>query len=156
VRRPVPDSAPQGGWPSLKGGLHYIKLHGSATWKTASGRRDFVVGGGKTGLIDRSPLLSWYRDIFRAVCLDGGVKLIVIGYGFQDDHINDVLIEGVTSHHLTLYVVGHGSHKDFHGKFDRRLLEGLRGYVNTPLAEILGDGSGDTPAMTEIRQFLDG
>jgi len=153
-RRPVPDSAPPGGWPSLKGGLHYIKLHGSASWKTAAGRHDFVIGGGKTGLIDRSPLLSWYRDIFRAVCLDGGVRLLVIGYGFRDDHINEILIQGVTFHRLTLYVLGHGSNAEFRKRIDPRLLPGLRGYVNTPVADILGDGSGDTPGMSEIRQFL--
>jgi hypothetical protein len=151
--RPVPGHEPPEGWPSLTGGLHYIKLHGSAAWKTATGNYEFVIGGGKSRLIDRSPLLSWYREIFRAVTSDGDVRMLIVGYGFRDEHINDVLAEGIAAHGLTLYVVGSGT-SGFRSHLDARLLPGLRGYVGTPLTNIIGDGPPDTPAMVQIRRFL--
>ena len=152
--RPVPGSEPVGGWPALPGKLNYIKLHGSALWKTATGNGELVIGGDKTDLIDQSPLLSWYRDIFRAVCHDGAVRMLIVGYGFHDEHINNLLAEGVADHHLALYVVGHDSNSSFRESLDPRLLSGLRGYTNTPLREIVGNDTTDTVAMRSIKEFL--
>ena len=151
---PVPAREPSEGWPPLPGQLNYVKLHGSALWKTAAGNHELVIGGDKTALIDGSPLLSWYRDIFRAVCLDGCVRILIVGYGFRDEHINDVLDEGVASHHLALYVVGHESNRSFRELLDQRLLTGVRGYTSTSLPEIVGDGTTDTVAMRSIKEFL--
>lgn len=152
--RTVPGSEPVRGWPALRGGLHYVKLHGSSTWRTAAGNTELVIGGDKTALIDRSPLLSWYRDIFRAVCHYGCVRMLIIGYGFRDEHINDILAEGVASRHLNLYVVGNESNSSFREHLDPRLLSGLRGYTTTPLSEIVGAGTTDTVAMRSIEEFL--
>jgi hypothetical protein len=151
---PVPGAVPQKGWPPLVGRLNYIKLHGSSTWRTEAGTPELVIGGDKTSLIGRSPLLSWYRDIFRAVCFDGSVRMVIVGYGFRDPHINHILAQGIVSHGLCLYVVGHESNSTFRKDVDHRLLSGLRGYTTTPLAEIIGDSPTDTVAMRSIKEFL--
>lgn len=151
---PVPGSVPVAGWPRLVGRLNYVKLHGSSTWRTQSGSSELVIGGDKTTLIDRSPLLSWYRDIFRGVCFDGAVRMVVIGYGFRDQHINDILAEGIAKHGLCIYVVGRGSSSSFQSTIDQRLLPGLRGYATTSLSEIIGNGTRDTMPMRAIKEFL--
>jgi hypothetical protein len=79
---------------------------------------------------------------------------LIVGYGFRDEHINDVLAEGVASHHLALYVVGHESNSSFREHLDPRLLPGVRGYTTTPLSEIVGGGTTDTVAMRSIKEFL--
>jgi hypothetical protein len=41
------------------------------------------------------PLLSCYSDIFKAVLYAGDVRLMIVGYGFGDKHINAVIAEAV-------------------------------------------------------------
>ena len=55
---------------------------------------------------------------------------------------------------MKMCVVGNSSNSDFRRRLDQRLVPGLDGYVNTPHADIIGEGVGDTPAMVPIKQFL--
>ena len=71
----------------------YLKLHGSSNWFDADGRRMLVVGGGKAAAIGASPLLAWYANTFRGLLHRPGARLMVIGYGFADEHINQVIQE---------------------------------------------------------------
>jgi len=66
----------------------YFKLHGSSNWVLPD-RSDLmlIIGGNKATSIDSSPLLSWYRQEFRRM-LDGA-RVVIIGYSFQDGHINE-------------------------------------------------------------------
>jgi hypothetical protein len=97
----VPTAVPEGGFP-LSGHLNYIKLHGSVDWPGDGG---MVVGGGKTELIAAHPLLSWYMKVFREVCARQDLRLMVIGYGFGDEHINNAIADGVRKNGLRFYVV---------------------------------------------------
>ncbi len=89
----------------LKNGFGYVKLHGSYGWKSSDGSNRMVVGKNKTGIIESEPLLKAYFDIFKETIQSGDKKLMIIGYGFGDKHINDVLIDGVKNHNLGLYII---------------------------------------------------
>ncbi|MCP1845798.1 hypothetical protein ACVIHI_008738 [Bradyrhizobium sp. USDA 4524] len=69
----------------------YFKLHGSSNW-TLPDRSDLmlIIGGNKVTGINSSPLLSWYREQFRKLL--HGARVVIIGYSFQDEHINDDLM----------------------------------------------------------------
>jgi hypothetical protein len=49
------------------------------------------MGGNKTSDIDKVPLLTWYRDEFKRLTRQPGTRLMIVGYGFQDLHINTML-----------------------------------------------------------------
>ena len=83
----------------------YIKLHGSYGWTSSHGGNQMVIGKNKASDIDQEPLLKWYSELFQNLIYEGGKKLLIIGYGFADDHINDVLLKGVQEHGLSLYVI---------------------------------------------------
>jgi hypothetical protein len=66
------------------------KLHGSVEWTDGTDTL-FVVGGGKEAYIQSKPLLVQYFDILRDYLRLPGVRLMIIGYGFADDHINRLI-----------------------------------------------------------------
>jgi hypothetical protein len=68
------------------------KLHGSTNWRTAAGGHLLVLGASKTQVIQNSRLLSSYVDIFEQSLCRPDARLMVIGYGFGDTHINKLLI----------------------------------------------------------------
>lgn len=76
---------------STCGRFQYIKLHGSWNWRASDGRSGMVIGRGKETRIMQEPLLSWYLETFESVLSKEGRKLLVIGYGFRDPHINEVI-----------------------------------------------------------------
>ena len=82
--------------------LAYIKLHGSIGW--FSENAVLVIGRLKSPVIDREPLLRWYRSIFKEVLEHGNLNLLVIGYSFQDPNINTIIFDGIGKG-LKLYVV---------------------------------------------------
>jgi len=83
----------------------YIKLHGSMNWDFPDGEDTLVIGGNKEGAIGRFPILKWYFDQFEQALYAGDARLMVIGYGFRDRHINDVVIEAINERSLKLFVV---------------------------------------------------
>lgn len=70
------------------------KLHGSSNWRNATGAPLLVMGGSKSKAISDTPLLQSYMNRFREHLQTNGAKLMVIGYGFRDDHINELIIDG--------------------------------------------------------------
>ena len=66
----------------------YFKLHGSSNWRTQNGSSLLIMGGNKSANIAASELLSWYEKELRKALCDPGARLMVIGYGFADTHIN--------------------------------------------------------------------
>jgi hypothetical protein len=67
-----------------------FKLHGSRNWRT-SDTDMMVLGANKAGAIARFPILSAYFREFQRCIHDDGARLMIIGYGFRDDHINSVI-----------------------------------------------------------------
>jgi hypothetical protein len=75
----------------------YFKLHGSSNWRTNDGTSLLIMGGNKSANIGASELLSWYEQQFREALREPEARLMVIGYGFADTHINDHIREGAAA-----------------------------------------------------------
>lgn len=101
----------------LKEGNYFlIKLHGSYNWISSDGSDMMVIGRGKSKQIHKEPLLSYYYDLFKKVLFKEQRRLLVIGYGFGDEHINSVLSEAVREHRLKIYILSPESPKSFKEK----------------------------------------
>src|SRR5439155_13282313 len=127
-----------------------IKLHGSMNWqREVGGRKVMIIGGGKLTQIRSEPLLDWYYKIFKQVLSRKNQRLLVIGYGFGDPHINDVILKSVREHGLRLYVVSPHEPEDF-GK------RGIIGYCNKLFEKTYPAGNiyGSTPWAKEIQQII--
>ena len=74
----------------------FVKLHGSSNWFTKDGtQRLLVMGGAKQQEIGRHPLLKWYATQFAQMLCEPNTRLMVIGYGFRDLHVNGAIDEAV-------------------------------------------------------------
>jgi hypothetical protein len=83
----------------------YIKLHGSANWVVdeKSGIL-LILGGAKTDAIKEHPLLVEYLRIFREHLTRPNTRLMIIGYSFHDEHINEAILAGISSG-LKIFIV---------------------------------------------------
>lgn len=113
--------------------LYYLKLHGSCNWTSSIRQRQMVIGRAKVAQIKEEPLLSWYFDIFKEAVLQPNRKLLSIGYGFGDEHINCILAEGVAKCGLRIYVISPSSPSNLQAslkekKGGEKIWEGLGGY----------------------------
>lgn len=73
-----------------------FKLHGSSNWRTAEGSDIMILGGGKMQAIEQYPVLQWYSKVFAEYLGQPQARLMVIGYGFRDEHINETLLQAMT------------------------------------------------------------
>lgn len=133
---------------SVYGRFQYLKLHGSWNWRTSNGKRAMAIGHGKSALIEREPLLKWYLETFNHVVTRNECRLLVIGYGFHDPHINDVVVEGVKKHNLKLFVVNPQSPYDFRQMLRSEVYgsqelcggliwdDGIAGYFQTTMSQL--------------------
>lgn len=76
-----------------KNSLTYIKLHGSQNWYDTSGSGHMIIGTSKKEDINGSPLLKFYSKLFKEALSQENTKLLIIGYSFGDEHINDIICE---------------------------------------------------------------
>lgn len=80
------------------------KLHGSSNWRRADGQPLLIMGGAKAREIGQTPILNWYASEFERRLSEPGSKLMAIGYGFRDDHINAAIARAV-ERGLKLFIV---------------------------------------------------
>lgn len=89
----------------LSGGAQpYVKLHGSSNWYTEDGRRVLIIGGAKQQTIGTFPILRENLRLFESALVRPKSRLMVIGYGFRDNHVNEVLERAVTGG-LQMFVI---------------------------------------------------
>jgi|SRR5579871_928912 len=79
---------------SIKARTSYIKLHGSMNWRDLGGQV-IVLGGAKEAAIRRFDILRMNSAIFRRALMQPDGRLLVIGYGFGDEHINRIIADAV-------------------------------------------------------------
>ncbi len=120
--------------------FYYVKLHGSSNWFHSGGKRQMVIGRGKGGMIAADLLLSFYADLFRAVLVGGAKRVLCIGYGFRDAHINEVLADAVDSG-MEMYILSPGSSSDIVSRVTdspqgQRLTQGLAGIFQLDLTTL--------------------
>lgn len=135
--------------------LHYVKLHGSFGWLSSDGSNCYVIGRKKQEKIADEPLLSWYLDLFKEVLSKRGRKLLVIGYGFQDSHINEIIADSINNSKLKLYVISPSPQSQFFSNFDKvehgtSILKGLSGYFPCTLLDIFPSDQSESHHWREI------
>ena len=104
---PLPKSITEQGVLNCLSTFNVIKLHGSCNWKSAiAGEDAMAIGFDKDQSLDREPLLKAYKELFKDVILSGEVKqLWIVGYSFRDEHINQVIAQGIREKALALFVI---------------------------------------------------
>ncbi|MDP2946336.1 MAG: SIR2 family protein [bacterium] len=122
--------------------IAYIKLHGSYGWKSSDGSNLMVIGVNKLELIEKEPLLKWYLELFKKVIAEGNKKILIVGYGFRDRHINQILADGVEKYELQINVISTQSEVDLKRHFEcgghfyaLPIWNGLRHYFHCTLEE---------------------
>jgi hypothetical protein len=83
----------------------YFKLHGSSQWETAEAMPMLVIGSAKTAAINRLAVLHWYWKQFLHYLSLPDTRLVVIGYGFADEHINRAILDAAARGTLSMFVV---------------------------------------------------
>ena len=137
--------------------LHYIKLHGSYDWRDEKNQTKMIIGTNKPGQIEKEPLLSWYFQLFKEVLILGNRRLLIIGYGFGDPHINDVIIDAIKRHNLKIYVMSPDDPKNFRRRMDDidwNIYRATSGYYQCTLKELFPI-VGNSPRYTNFKkEFL--
>ena len=108
-------------WERVPTFFNLIKLHGSISWTRSDGQvweHDYTDISDEdtvmiypTPLKDRTTLMTPYSDLFRAMenrIVQKNSVLIVLGYSFSDDHINRVILNGLSIPSFRLVVFGNG------------------------------------------------
>lgn len=139
--------------------LHYIKLHGSYNWKSCDGSDMLVIGKDKEDQINREPLLEWYFEIFKETLSKKGVRLLVIGYGFLDKHINEIIASSVKEHGLQIYVVSPQKPSEFMNSLysprvekGHAMYEGLYGYFPYDFSQVFPSNGSESE---EYKMIID-
>ena len=83
----------------------YFKLHGSSNWRDESGRPILALGGNKSGVIQASNVLRRHFEYFRTDVSAGDTRIMVIGYGFADQHVNTALLDAANNRRLKMFIV---------------------------------------------------
>jgi hypothetical protein len=83
----------------------YFKLHGSSQWETAEAITMLVIGSGKTAAINQLAVLRWYWKQFLYYLSLPDTRLVVIGYGFSDEHVNKAILDAAAKGTLAMFVV---------------------------------------------------
>lgn len=108
-------------WERVASFFNLVKLHGSISWVKQDDEiweQDYkdikdneTVMIYPTPLKDRSTLMTPYSDLFRTMenrIVQKNSALVVLGYSFSDDHINRVILNGLSVPTFRLVVFGQG------------------------------------------------
>jgi hypothetical protein len=140
-------------WTTTAGAQPIYKLHGSVDWRTDDGQPILIVGTGKETAIATSEILHGYHDQFANCINHGGTRLMVIGYSFSDEHINQALIAG-RERGLEMYLVNpSGLAVLGHDRSELSKIP-LAGLSTRPLSTTFGDN--DDPSFSSFLRFFVG
>ncbi|PRC92733.1 SIR2 family protein [Solimicrobium silvestre] len=142
----------------------YFKLHGSSNWKEKHGAPMLIMGGNKIREIGLSPVLLWYHQKFEECLNKPNAKLFVIGYGFRDKHINEVIIRAINENGLKMFVIApeggdlarianptHTASIRVETSLEVAFEHGLIGASRRQLSDIFG---GDTIEFNKVMRFF--
>jgi hypothetical protein len=113
----------------------YYKLHGSSGWEVADGQPLLVIGRDKTGTIRRHPILHWTYQRFEEYLRRNQTRMMIIGYGFGDEHINQSLIDAHEAKALQLMYLVHPSGRAVMNKFPPGTIPGPQPLLDIPCIE---------------------
>ncbi len=135
----------------------YVKLHGSYGWRRVDGTVPFVIGRHKVDAISADPLLKLYFEIFERVLDQKNRRLLVIGYGFCDDHVNVAIERGVKEHGLEVYILNPTNPKNFKNSLKSRrcscegIWEGIYGYYPYTLRQLFPESQEPKQTKTAMQ-----
>lgn len=143
-----------------------FKLHGSSNWRSNEMSELMILGGGKARAIERFDVLRWYSEVFAESICAPSAHLMVIGYSFRDDHINEVLLRAIEKG-LKIFVVDPAGAdvaaatnpvpRNSAGYQPTRLEESLQqalvGASRRPLSATFG---GDSVELSKLMRFFEG
>jgi hypothetical protein len=115
----------------------YYKLHGSSGWVTDHGQPLLVIGREKTGTIADHSILRWTYQQFENYLRRDDTRLMVIGYGFGDDHINQSLMAAHQAGKLTMIYLVQPSGKAIVSKFPTGTISGPQPLLDIPCVECI-------------------
>lgn len=143
----------------------YFKLHGSSNWHETHGAPMLVMGGNKMREIGASPVLARYHQIFEESLSRADARLMVIGYGFRDSHINDVIMRAINDRGMRMFVIApeggdlarvanptHAAAIRVGTNLEATFERGLMGASRRPLRDIFG---GDTIEFNKVMRFFE-
>ncbi len=136
--------------PANAGTQPIYKLHGSSNWVDETGNRLLVMGGDKTTKIKGSKVLSLYMEEFERRLREPDAHIMIIGYGFGDNHINLALEEAAKAKTLKAFIIDPaGADAPDPDRFKgpqipnpgpkRHIQRALVGASRRPLSRIFGD-----------------
>jgi len=142
-----------------------IKLHGSSNWSNPNGDPLLVMGGGKAREIAQNKILEWYANIFDEYLAKPSTRLMVIGYGFRDQHINDA-IKRAMSRGMQMFIIApdgaelamklnptrRSGNITFQTELEMQFQQNLIGASRRPLRDIFG---GDTAEHNKVMRFFE-
>jgi hypothetical protein len=152
----IPDARPTSVPTETPGITSVVKLHGSHTWRNSQGSPVMVIGENKSKTIAGSWLLTEYKSIFETVLNSGGVRLLVIGYSFEDEHINQAIGTATSSHQCKVFIWNPKHPLDMldeKKQEQREILSGLIGWEPRLLRDVmpaLGGGIRIPDALNDI------
>lgn len=140
---------------SSSGRFHYVKLHGSMNWRTSDGSNAMVIGGDKLEQISKEPILKWYFETFERVLSRRDRRLLIIGYGFRDPHVNEIISRAIENNGLRWYVISPMDPELFKEELynqpnGKKLWGGLAGYFPYMLKDVYPADQTQTVAAKEI------
>lgn len=83
----------------------YIKLHGSSNWQTRDAGQLLIMGANKSAMIGKVPVLQWGFDRLTEYISQKDARLMIIGYSFGDEHVNEILLRAAQAKTFRLFVV---------------------------------------------------
>lgn len=97
--------APQSDFTVHRNAQPYFKLHGSSNWYTSVVANLMVIGRNKRSTINGYEILRFNYENFHNYLHKQNTKLMIVGYSFGDDHINQTLRNSVNNSNLQLFVI---------------------------------------------------
>jgi len=83
----------------------YIKLHGSSNWFDESDQIIIAMGGRKQSTIVQTSILNWYSQLFETYLSKPNTRLMIIGYSFHDEHINQKIRHASTNGNIRCFII---------------------------------------------------
>ncbi|WP_343618920.1 SIR2 family protein [Ralstonia sp.] len=139
-----------------------FKLHGSVNWRSEDGNDLLVMGARKVEAIAGSALLTRYADEFRARLRERGSRLMTIGYGFGDEHINRAIVDAAEADEtFAMFVVNPSGRQALRPRNDvgqipqpRRAIEEVR-YIGGSTRPLRTTFTNDELEHAKLLRFFD-
>jgi hypothetical protein len=133
------------------GHLYYVKLHGSYDFRDKNNQQKLVIGLYKDEQIQNEPILAWYFHLFKEALSLPERRLLIIGYGFKDPHINKVIVTSIMENNLKIFIINPRDPGDFRDVTlagveaqGDMIWEAVAGYYPYTLADFFPEGTSPT------------